>query len=239
MKDISDNYYELAIVDPPYGRKEHGGKNRSGYAKQFNGKIIKVKAPEYKKKNWDNKPVSKECLDEIIRISKNQIIFGINYYTFFYNFGSGRIIWDKVNGNTDQSDCEILYNSINTRVDMFSYLWQGMLQGLSENNGKIQRGNKKLNEKRIHPTQKPIALYKWILKNYANSGDKIFDSHVGSGSSRIACYELGFDFEGCELDKDYYNNQEKRFMEFKKKFHNEFYIPDEKNYLFKQRVCSE
>jgi site-specific DNA-methyltransferase (adenine-specific) len=213
MKIKKENYYNLTISDCNYGRKEHGGKKRSGYARQFNGKLIKVKAPDYKKKNWDNSPPKKEYFDSLFNISKNQIIFGVNYYTGFYKFGPGRIIWDKVNRGSDQSDCEILYNSMNKRVDMFSYMWRGMFQGESMENGKKQKGNKKLNELRIHPTQKPVELYKWLLQNYAKKGDKIFDSHVGSGSLRIACYELGFDFEGCELDKDYWKAQENRFME--------------------------
>ena len=209
MKTVPDKYYELAIVDPEYGRSESGGVNRSGYVKQKDGSKKYVDGNKYKKKNWDKTPASEEYFSELLRISKNQIIWGCNYYN--KNFGNGRIIWNKVNDGSDQSDCEIAYNSLTSRVDLFSFMWRGMMQGKSISEGHLQQGNKNKNEKRIHPTQKPIALYKWLLKNYAKPNDKIFDSHVGSGSNRIACHDMGFDYEGCEIDQDYWNDQELRF----------------------------
>lgn len=198
MKGFPDNYFDLAIVDPVYGRKEHGGKDRSGYVRQKNGTKIFVKDGQYRNRNWDNEPTGKEYFEELMRVSKNQIIFGCNY--FDYPLIGGRIIWDKCNDGSDQSDAEIAYNSLTKRVDMFRYMWRGMFQGKSITEGTIQQGNKSLNEKRIHPTQKPINLYKWILQQYAEDGWKLLDTHVGSASSLIAFKALGFDFVGFEID---------------------------------------
>lgn len=203
MKQYPDKYFELAIVDPNYGRKEHGGKNRSGYVKQKNGNWIYVKDGGYKKGDWDNVPADKAYFEELIRVSKHQIIRGENYYTD--NYGPGRIVWDKCNDGSDQSDCEIAYNSLTERVDIIRYMWRGMMQGKSITEGFVQQGDKTKNEKRIHPTQKPIPLYEWQLTKYAKPGWKILDTHVGSASSLIACHNLGFEYVGFELDKDIYN----------------------------------
>lgn len=208
MKEFPDKYFELAIIDPNYGRKEHGGKNRSGYVKQKNGSKIYVSDGNYIKGDWDNKPADSVFFEELFRVSQKQIIWGENYY--LDNFGAGRIVWDKCNDGSDQSDCEIAYNSITNRVDIFRYMWRGMFQGKSMTEGWVQQGNKLLNEKRIHPTQKPIVLYEWLLTKYATAGDKILDTHVGSASSLIACHNLGFDYVGFELDKTYYDMANKR-----------------------------
>lgn len=213
MKDIPDNYYELAIVDPVYlDGFSVGTWTNKGLAKQKDY-IKKAKSLETK--------TTKEYFEELFRISNNQIIWGGNYFAL--PISRGWIVWNKVNGVDNYfSDCELAWTSFDRILKLFTFKWQGMLQGDMKNK-----------EIRIHLTQKPVVLYKWLLNNYAKEGDKIFDSHVGSGSSRIAAYELGFHFEGCELDKDYYEDQELRFFEFKKKFHNEFYIPDSENLLFK------
>lgn len=208
MKAFPDNYFALAIVDPPYGKGEDGGKKRSGYVKQKNGSKIFVSDGGYEKKKWDGKPPGPEYFDELIRVSRNQIIWGCNY--FDYHFGPGRIIWDKCNDGSDQSGAEIAYCSLNDRVDIFRFMWRGMFQGKSISEGTIQQGNKKLNEKRIHPCQKPVALYEWILGKYAKPGDIILDTHVGSASSLIACYKAGYEYVGFELDKDYYIASKKR-----------------------------
>ena len=140
--------------------------------------------------------------DELFRISKNQIIWGANHFISRMPFDSSCwIVWDKDNGATDFADCELAWTSFDTAVRKFKFKWQGMLQQDMKNK-----------ESRIHPTQKPIALYKWLLTNYAKQGDKILDTHLGSGSSRIAAYDLGFDFTGFELDKEYFEAQEKRFQ---------------------------
>ncbi|CAB1247443.1 protein of unknown function [Ruminococcaceae bacterium BL-6] len=141
--------------------------------------------------------------DELFRVSKNQIIWGCNYYSD--NFGPGRIIWDKCNDGSDQSDCEIAYNSLTSRVDLFRFMWRGMFQGKSIKEGWIQRGNKSLNEQRIHPCQKPVPLYIWQLKKYAKSGWKLLSTHVGSASDLIAFYLMNFDYIGFEIDSDYYH----------------------------------
>ena len=208
MKEFPDKYFDLAIVDPPYGRKEHGGKNRSGYVKQKNGNKIFVKDGQYDNRHWDNTTPSEDYFNELVRVSKNQIIFGCNYFN--YPLIGGRIIWDKCNDGSDQSDAEIAYCSMNSRVDIFRYMWRGMFQGKSITEGTIQQGNKKLNEKRIHPTQKPIALYEWLLSRYAKDGDIILDTHVGSASSLIACYNTNHKFVGFELDEYYYKVSKQR-----------------------------
>ncbi len=194
MKNIPDKYYELAIVDPPYGIGEDGKSNLS------REKLAKPK--NYGIKNWDSKSPEKGYFNELIRISNNQIIFGANHFISKVPFDSSCwIVWDKDNSG-DFADCELAYTSFKSAVRQFTYRWNGMLQG-----------NMKNKETRIHPTQKPVALYKWLLKNYAKPNDKIFDSHVGSGSIRIACHDMGFDFTGCELDPDYWKAQEERYKQ--------------------------
>lgn len=208
MKEFPNKYFDLAIVDPPYGRKEHGGRNRSGYVRQKNGSKIFVKDGQYENRKWDNEPPSEDYFNELIRVSKNQIIWGCNY--FDYPLIGGRIIWDKCNDGSDQSDAEIAYCSMNDRVDIFRYMWRGMFQGKSITEGTTQQGNKRLNEKRIHPTQKPVALYEWLLNRYAKPNDIILDTHVGSASSLIACYNTNHKFVGFELDEYYYKVSKQR-----------------------------
>jgi site-specific DNA-methyltransferase (adenine-specific) len=192
MARYSDKYFDLAIVDPPYGINMDGGNiggNNCG------------KTKDYTKKDWDNKIPDKEYFNELKRISKNQIIWGANHFieNIPQSNSSCWIIWDKDNtGNF--ADCELAYTSFKTAVRMFTFRWNGMLQQDMKNK-----------EYRIHPTQKPVALYKWILSKYAKQGDKILDTHLGSGSSRIAAYEMGFDFTAFELDTEYYEAQEKRY----------------------------
>lgn len=214
MKQYPDKYFELAIIDPPYGKKQHGGINRGKFVTQTNGNKMYVADGCYKKKKWDNKPPTKKYFNELIRVSKNQIIWGENYMPI--KFGSGRIVWDKINEGSDQSDCEIAYNSLTKKVDLFKYMWRGMLQGKNIFEGHIQKGNKKQNEKRIHPTQKPVALYKWILNKYAKQGDKILDTHFGSLSIGIACHDLGYELTAIELDVDYYEQGKNRLKEHQK-----------------------
>ena len=162
---------------------------------------------------------------ELKRVSKEQIIWGANHFISKVPYDSPCwIVWDKDNGNTDFADCELAWTSFKTAVRKFKYRWQGMLQEYG--------GDRK--EFRIHPTQKPVALYKWLLKNYAKPNDKIFDSHVGSGSIRIACHDMGFDFEGCEIDKDYWEAQEKRYKEHSQQ--NDLFTPE---VLFNKEVQGE
>ena len=219
MSKYPDKYFDLAIVDPPYGIGE-SNKNRNGISKRVdkrNGKINYIKTNN-EIKNWDKTPPNKEYFYELKRITKNQIIWGANH--FIENITNANspswIVWDKCNGTTDFADCELAYTSFKSAVRQFKYMWNGMFQGKqSFKDGHIFEGNLLKHEKRIHKTQKPIILYKWLLTNYAKQGDKILDTHLGSGSSRIAAYDMGFDFVGYELDKDYFDAQEKRFNDFK------------------------
>ena len=187
MARYPDNYFDLAIVDPPYGLGEDGAKNHS------RGKA--TSATMYTAKNWDNSAPTKEYFNELKRVSKNQIIFGANH--FIENIpnpnSSCWIVWDKDNSG-DFADCELAYCSFKTSVRKFKWRWNGMLQEDMKNK-----------ETRIHPTQKPVALYKWILEKYAKQGDKILDTHLGSGSIAIACHDYGFELTGCELDKEYFD----------------------------------
>ncbi len=191
MKDIPDKYFELAIVDPPYGINVSKTGNVGGE------KLAKVK--NYGVKDWDKSPPNKEYFEEMIRISKNQIVWGANHFISKIPIDSSCwLVWDK-NNSGNFADCELAWTSFKTTVRKFEYTWNGMLQGDMKNK-----------ENRIHPTQKPIALYEWLLNNYAKQGDKILDTHVGSASSLIACYNLGFDYMGFELDEDYYKSAIKR-----------------------------
>jgi len=194
LSSFKDNEFDLAIVDPPYGIKESAHRNKS--------RTKLAKTQMYKKETWDMKIPTIEYFSELIRVSKNQIIWGINYYTHVMNFSPGRIVWHKDNGNNNFSDCELAYQSFTKAIRYVKYRWAGMLQHDMKNK-----------EIRVHPTQKPIQLYKWLLKRYAKEGDIILDTHLGSGSSAIAAHIEGFDFTGIEIDHDYYKAAKKRFKE--------------------------
>ena len=193
MARYPDNYFELAIVDPPYGIGESSNDNKS------RSKLGKSK--NYGKKKWDDNAPNKDYFNELKRVSKNQIIWGANH--FIENIPNANsscwIVWDKVNGENHFADCELAYCSQKTAVRKIEFRWHGMLQG-----------NMKEKEIRIHPTQKPVALYKWILDKYAKQGDKILDTHLGSGSIAIACADYGFDLTACELDKEYFDKSLQR-----------------------------
>ena len=180
MKGIPDKYYELAIVDPPYGI---GAENGTG---DYSKAVVKIG------KKWDFAP-PQAYFNELFRVSKRQVIWGGNYFTL--PISRGWICWyktDEIKGR-DFSEFELAWHSENVPARHMAL--KPFIRG----------------GERIHPTQKPVALYKWLLKNYAKPNDKIFDSHVGSGSIRIACHDMGFDFEGCEIDKDYWEAQEERY----------------------------
>lgn len=186
MRTLKDKEFDLAIVDPPY----FSGPDKSGYYGAVKSKT-KVKRQSYNTIGVWNVP-DNEYYKELIRVSKHQIIWGINYYQF-ENVPCGRIIWDKKNDSSTFSDGEIASCSKIETVRFFRYMWNGMLQE-----------NMKNKEVRIHPTQKPVQLYEWLLINYAEKGQRILDTHLGSGSSAIAADILGFDFVGIELDKEYF-----------------------------------
>jgi len=200
MAGVIDKFYDLAIVDPPYGIEESGKTNhsRSKLAKSKNYKSFE---------GGDKNAPSIQYFIELKRISKNQIIWGANH--FIENIPKANsscwIVWDKVNGKTDFADSELAHTTFKKAVRNFKFQWQGMLQGDMKNK-----------EIRLHPTQKPVKLYEWLLMNYAKEGDKILDTHGGSQSSRIACFNLGFELDIVELDQDYFDQGNKRFDQHKK-----------------------
>ncbi len=204
LKRYADNHFDLAIVDPPYGINFDGNttvKGKGGKANTFSNK------QHHDKKGWDTDRPSDEYFAELQRVSKNQIIWGGNYFADLLPAKKGWIFWDKKitnANNTNFSDGELAWTSFDCILRRFTYDWIGF--------GYLNNPQK---EKKIHPTQKPIQLYSWILNTYAKSNDLILDTHLGSGSSRIAAYKGGFNFVGFEIDKEYYEKQEKRFNEFK------------------------
>jgi site-specific DNA-methyltransferase (adenine-specific) len=205
MATLEDNAFDLAIVDPPYGigMSESIGAGGVGRRVEKSGSVSNIPRAKGSGKQWDNKKPSKEYYLELKRASKNQIIWGANHLCCGFDAHSPCwIVWNKLNGKTCQSDCELAYTSFKTTVRKFDYMWNGMIQG---------EQNKRNAEKRIHPTQKPVKLYQWLLQNYAKPGQRILDTHLGSGSSAIAAHYYGCDFVGCELDRDYYDAACKRF----------------------------
>lgn len=195
MREFPDKYFDLAVVDPPYGIHQHGGTNKT--------RSRLDKAKDYKPfAGMDKEPPSDKYFEQLMRVSKNQVIWGANH--FISRFGrpdaSCWLVWDKVNSDNNFADCELAWTSFPGAVRKFSFRWAGMLQGNMANK-----------EERIHPTQKPVALYAWIYGKYTKPGDKILDTHLGSGSSRIAAYDFGLDFWGYEIDQDYFDLQEERF----------------------------
>lgn len=189
LKRYADNHFDLAIVDPPYGIG-------------FDNKIREAKT-----KNWDSAIPSDEYFNELKRVSKNQIIWGANYFPYLWQNGCKCFVfWNKDVNFDSYSAGELAYTSFDKPAKYFYYAWNGLADGI--------RGRNK-QQKTIHPTQKPVQLYEWLLMNFANEGDLILDTHLGSGSSRIAAYKSGFNFVGFEIDKEYYEKQEKRFNDFK------------------------
>lgn len=200
MARYPDKYFDLAVVDPPYGI----GASKGTWGSSNLGRV-----KDYGKKTWDDNAPNNEYFLELKRVSKNQIIWGANH--FLENIKAENspcwIVWNKLNSG-DFADCELAYTTFKTAVRMFTFMWNGMLQGDMKNK-----------ENRIHPTQKPIALYDWIYQNYLTSGGKVIDTHLGSGSNRISAHKRGnIDFVACELDKEYFDAQEQRYAEFVAKY---------------------
>lgn len=203
MRSLPDKAFDLAVVDPPY----FSGPEKRGYYGSKESKIGVHRdypvSPDWEVPGFD-------YFAELVRVSKKYIVWGCNYFDVV--FSHGRIVWDKCNGESSFSDCEIAATNCHKSVRLFRYMWNGMMQGKSISEGHIMQGNKKLNEVRIHPTQKPVVLYDWIFSRYAKPGYKILDTHLGSGSSRIAAYNAGLDFVGCEKDPHYFKAQEERYQ---------------------------
>ena len=183
MKDKPDNFYDLAIVDPPYGIGAGNENPHTGWK-------------DYGQKQWDNSTADKLYFDELLRVSKDQIICGGNYFSEYLYSSQGWIVWNKGQRNFSLADGELIWTSFDRALRIFDYA----------------RANSNFNTNRIHPTQKPVALYKWLLTNYAKPGYKLFDSHSGSGSFRIAAHDMGFDLTSCELDPDYCRDNETRYQ---------------------------
>lgn len=181
MKQMDDNQFDLAIVDPPYGIGAGGVKFKNGTSKS--------KKEYYKQKDWDSSIPTKEYFEELQRVSKNQIIWGGNYFADFLGAFRCFVFWDKTIHGNSYSDGELAWTSFDK---VARYYRKNIAQVTSEG--------------RIHPTQKPVTLYEWILDNYANEGDKILDTHLGSGSIALACHNRGFDLTGFEIDKEYFDN---------------------------------
>lgn len=198
LKALPDNAFELAICDPPYGID---AANTLSGPRRKSGKGAAMKSA-FDKKDWDLNIPDAEYFDQLRRVSKNQIIWGANYMTRHLDGSMGWIVWDKDNGTTNFSDCELAYSSFDSALRKVKITWNGMLQQDMKNK-----------EVKIHPTQKPVMLYEWLLDNYANPGDKILDSHLGSGSIAIARNNLGFELTACELDEDYYKAACKRIYD--------------------------
>tara|TARA_R100001510_G_scaffold5672_1_gene4513 strand:- start:41 stop:670 length:630 start_codon:yes stop_codon:yes gene_type:complete len=189
MSRYKDNHFDLAIVDPPYGI------GISGQKKQKKGK--KSDRKHHKEKGWDNEIPSEKYFKELFRISKNQIIWGANYFVKYLNKGTkGWLVWFKGQIGLTMSDCELAYSSFNRPTRVVNINRVDLLK-----------------QNTIHPTEKPVRLYQWVLDNYAKDGDKILDTHLGSGSIAIACHNLGFDLIACELDKEYYESAIKRLKQ--------------------------
>lgn len=205
LKDMPDKSFDLAIVDPPY---YSGPERRMFYGCRISN--IGVKRLYEKSEKWE--VPTTEYFDELQRVAQYYIVWGCNY--FDYIFAPGRIVWDKCNGLSSFSDCEIAATNLFTSVRLFPFMWNGMLQGKSMSEGRIMQGNKKLNEKRIHPTQKPVALYAWLLTKFAKEKWTILDTHLGSGSIAIACESLGYSLLGIEKDAHYYTAARERIMKY-------------------------
>jgi len=179
MAKMEDNAFELSIIDPPYGinRSKNFGKREFGWK-------------QYKRTDWDNSIPTGEFWSELFRVSKNQIIWGANYMVEYLPPSMGWILWNKKQRNFSTSDGELAFTSFQKKLKIFDY---SRAEAVNNNKNNL-----------IHPTQKPVALYKWLLKNYATEGDKILDTHLGSGSIAIACHDMGFDLEAYEIDQEYH-----------------------------------
>jgi site-specific DNA-methyltransferase (adenine-specific) len=197
MKGFKDKQFDLAIVDPPYGINA----DKKNSKRELKSKKSASMSKYYGNQEWDSDVPNIDYFNELIRISKKQIIWGVNYYPYSDIFVGGRLFWDKGVTMPTYSKGELAYLSFLNSIDYVKIDWHGMIQHDMRNK-----------EIRIHPTQKPVQLYKWILNKYAKAGDTILDTHLGSGSSAIAALDGGFEFTGIELDEEYYNAAKERII---------------------------
>ena len=187
MREMKDNQFGLAVVDPPYG---------IDWMNQIQNPNTKANWKVYENKEWDKSIPPPEYWSELFRVSKNQIVWGGNYMTEYLKPKPCWLIWDKMQ-EFSGAVFELAWTSFDSPAKAF----------------RMSRVQAYANQNKVHPTQKPIALYKWLLKNYAQQGDHILDTHMGSQSSRIACHDMGFDFTGYEIDKEYFDQGNKRYEE--------------------------
>lgn len=197
MKRYPDKFFDLAVVDPPYGIGESMKKRENTSSDKWKNPYKKQHNP----KEWDKQAPSEVYFDELLRVSKNQIIWGANHFISRIPYDSSCwLVWDKKNGESDFADCELAWTSFDKAVRKFDWLWNGF--------------QKQKPETRIHPTQKPLALYDWIYNQFSKDAQFILDTHLGSGSSRLAAHKHKLNFVGCEIDKEYFDASEKRYKEF-------------------------
>lgn len=204
MKQFPDKIFDLAVVDPPYGIGADKAQNAAAAQREkANGKSKAGRGwKAYKETDWDNETPSAEYWRELRRVSKNQIVWGGNYFTEHLEPKMGWIVWNKMQRDFSLADGELAWTSFDKAMRIFD-MSRG--EALAKNN---ETGG------RFHPTQKPVKLYEWILQNYASEGDLILDTHLGSQSSRIAANKAGLDFVGFEIDREYFDNGNKRFKNF-------------------------
>jgi len=209
MANLPAGFYDLAIVDPPTGQKEdRKHATRPARVKQRNGNYLRIKKP-HAVTDWDSSQPDQFFFDELLRVSKYQIIMCENRLNFDQKKdSSGRIVWNLLRDN-DFSSCQIMWTNLFSKVEYFEYLWNGMQQGTTINS-RVQIGNKSKNEQRIHPSQKPVIVYRYLLRKYARPGWKIFDPMFGSASSAIACHMDGFFYTGTERHKNHFEDAKKR-----------------------------
>ena len=203
MRALPDNAFDLAVVDPPTAQKYARGKDGFGVCDN---------RPSRSDVAWDNAIPTEEYFDELRRVSRNQIIWCGVYYTHLLPQSKCWLVWDKIgamNSGSPFADCELAWTSFNRVVRKFILRQHGFISDSKDG-------------KRIHPTQKPTELYRWLLENYAKEGDRILDTHLGSGSSAIAAMELGYEFVGIEIDKDYYEAAKNRLLKRKQQMTLEF-----------------
>lgn len=237
LSELSNYSFEVGIFDLEYGigesSKNFGSRNTPVI--QSNGKRTNLKTPGYKFEIWDANVPEEDLFDKIKSITQNQIYFGANYYKeiiglpqkpprrneyqdFLSANPTGWIIWDKINGSNDFSDCELIYTSYDFPSHVVYFMWSGMMQGIycgsDFDKANVQQGDKLLNVKRIHPTQKPVPIYKYLLSNIINTGDEILELGFGSGSLAIACHDYDFSLLTCENNINYYKLGTKRVIDY-------------------------
>lgn len=202
LKELPDKCVDLILTDPPYGIGYDKLCSKMSNTYQGNGVAMRG---NYRKTDWDNKTPDKEIFDEILRVSKNQIIFGGNYIANMLPNSKCWLVWNKLNGTNNWADCELAWTSFNSPVKKYDFLWNGMLQQDMKNK-----------EQRIHPTQKPVDLIGQILRDYSKEGDLILDCFSGSGTTAIACHRFNRRFVCIEKDKEYFEASVKRLEDERK-----------------------